>query len=208
MRGIVADTEHVLQLLRQARDGDRDAYEALVASCREELLKSIRLKIGAPLRASLEPEDVLQEVQLRALASISKFRWQGDGSFEAWLKGIASNFILHSAKTHHRRRELQILGDPRASGVSPSHGERRNERFERLKKSVEQLPPDYRTVVRLARIEGLTISEVAERMGRSSTAVKSLLFKAMKKLQTSFGDTESLSLPDRYLGEDESGHER
>lgn len=208
MRGLVADTEQVLHLLERARDGDRDAFEALVSPLRHELLHRIRLKIGTSLRENLDPEDVLQEVQLRALRSISKFRWQGEGSLNAWLEGIAANFILHSAKTVRRRKEFQIVREPSASVVSPSRQERRNERFERLKKSVEELPPDYRTAVRLSRIEGLKISEIAERMGRSPSAVKNLLFKAMKRLQESFGDTESMGLPDRHLGEDEADHER
>ena len=208
MRELVANTERVLQLLEQARNGDRDAFESLVSPVREGLLQSIRLKIGTSLRESLDPEDVLQEVQLRALGSITKFKWQGDGSFEAWLKGIASNFILHSAKIRRQRREFRMVREPPASDVSPTRRERRNERFERLKESVEGLPPDFRTALRLSRIEGLRISEIAERMGRSPSAVKNLLFKAMKKLQDSFGDTESLGLPDRHLGQDEADHER
>jgi DNA-directed RNA polymerase specialized sigma24 family protein len=60
----------------------------------------------------------------------------------------------------------------------------------------------------MSRIEGLRIGEIAEQMGRSPSAVKNLLFKAMKKLQESFGDTESMGLPDRHLGEDEADHGR
>jgi RNA polymerase sigma-70 factor (ECF subfamily) len=207
MRGFVANPEEVLQLLERARGGDREAFEGLVSPLRVELLQRIRLKIGASLRENLEPEDVLQEVQLRALHSISRFRWQGDGSFEAWLDGIAANFILHSAKAHRRRREFQIVREPCASDPSPSHKERRNERFERLKKSVEELPEDYRVAMRLSRIEGLSIRDTAKRMGRSESAVKNLLFKAMKRLRESFGDTESLTLPDRHLGEREADRE-
>lgn len=208
MRGLVADTEEVLHLLERAREGDRDAFEALVSPLRNELLHRIRLKIGPSLRETLDPEDVLQEVQFRTLQSISKFRWQGEGSFHAWLEGIAANLILQSAKTFRRRREFQITREPAISDVTPSRRERRNERFERLKKSVEELPPDYRIAIRMSRIEGLKINEIAERMGRSPSAVKNLLFKAMKRLQESFGDTESLGLPDRHLGEDEANHGR
>ena len=126
-------------------------------------------------------------------------------SFRRWLEGIAANFILHSARTYARKREIRIQRDPAANpavnDVSPSRNERRNERFGRLKRSVDDLSSDYRTVIRLSRIEGLRISEVAERMGRSPSAVKNLLLRAMKQLRESFGETESLSLPDRHLGE-------
>ena len=208
MRGLVADTRQELQLLERARDGDREAFEALVSPLRQELLLRIRLKTGAALRENLDPEDVLQEVQLRALQSISRFSWQGEGSLKAWLEGIAGNFILHSVKTHRRRREFQIVREPSAPDATPSREQRRNERFERLKKSVDELPPDYRTAVRLSRIDGLRIQQIAERMGRSPSAVKNLLFKAMKMLRESFGDTESLSLPKLHLGENEAHHDR
>jgi len=63
MRGLVAGPEQVLQLLERARDGDREAFEALVSPLRAKLLERIRLRIGAALRERLDPEDVLQEVQ-------------------------------------------------------------------------------------------------------------------------------------------------
>jgi RNA polymerase sigma-70 factor (ECF subfamily) len=206
-RELVSDTDQVFQLLERARDGDTEALEALIGPLRGELLERVRQKMGASLRESLDPDDVVQEVQLRALRSIAKFRWQGEGSLMAWLEGIAANLILQSAKTRSRRKELQVVCDPCAPDLTPSRQARRVERFERLKESVEALPPDYQTAVRLARIEGLKISEIAERMGRSPAAVKNLLFKAMKKLQSSFGDTESMGLPDRRLegGEGDDG---
>ena len=74
---------------------------------------------------------------------------------------------------------------------------RREERFERLQKALESLPPDYREAIRLSRIEGLKTVEIAERMGRSREAVKQLIFRALRRLRESFGDTESLHLPDR-----------
>ena len=48
-------------------------------------------------------------------------------------------------------------------------------------------------------IEGLKIKEIAERMNRSPAAVKQLLSRALVKLKASFGETESLHLPDREL---------
>ena len=65
---------------------------------------------------------------------------------------------------------------------------RREERFDRLQHALESLPPDYREVIRLSRIEGMKTSEIAELMGRSSAAVKQLLFRALRRLRESFGD--------------------
>ena len=89
-----------------------------------------------------------------------------------------------------------------ADDESPGRNLRRQERFDRLSKSVESLSPDYRIVIRLARIEGLKIGEIADRMNRSPSAVRNLLLRAMRELKKSFGETESLSLPDRRLGDE------
>ena len=85
---------------------------------------------------------------------------------------------------------------------SPSKNLRRNERFDRLKDSLESLSPEHREVILLMRIEGLPVEEVAKRMNRSPKATRQLLWRALKDLRESFGDTESLGLPERRLGEE------
>ncbi len=92
--------------------------------------------------------------------------------------------------------------------TSPSKNVRRNERFDRLENALNNLSDDHRKVIVLARIERLGINDVARRMNRSANAVKKLLARALLELRQSFGDTESLHLPDRFLEtrEVENGH--
>ncbi len=91
---------------------------------------------------------------------------------------------------------LRIDRDLTGDGTSPSKGIRRRERLARLEVSMKTLSPDYRTVLRLSRIDGLSIKEIAKQMGRSESAVKNLLLRATKQLRQSFGDTASLNLGD------------
>lgn len=94
------------------------------------------------------------------------------------------------------------------SGVTPSRCLQRHERFERLEKALENLSPDHRKVILMARIEGLPIQEIAARMERSPDAVMHLLRRALRKLKAAFGETESLRLPERALqirGDDGGG---
>ncbi len=65
----------------------------------------------------------------------------------------------------------------------------------RFQDALERLPPDYRTAIRLVRLEGLKIHEAAAQMNRTPNAVMHLLGRALKQLQDSLGDTESLNLP-------------
>ncbi len=71
---------------------------------------------------------------------------------------------------------------------------------ERLEKALDSLSPEHKEVILLARVEGLEIKQIATRLNKSVSAVKGLLFRALKGLKDSFGDTESLHLPERTLG--------
>jgi DNA-directed RNA polymerase specialized sigma24 family protein len=73
---------------------------------------------------------------------------------------------------------------------------RRGERLERLRAAIAHLKPEQRQAIELARLEGLKIQEIAARLGKSPGAVKQLLARALDNLRASFGDTESLGLPD------------
>jgi RNA polymerase sigma-70 factor (ECF subfamily) len=165
---------------------------------------------GEHLRNEADPDDVLQEVFSRAFQSLAGFEWKGEESFYRWLRGIAENRILRAADRKRRARVLQLRSDVAASStaaVSPSRALRREERFDRLQKALESLSPAHREVVLLARIEGLEVKEIARRLGKSVSAVQSLLFRALKELKRSFGDTRSLHLPARSLEEGGARHE-
>ena len=94
---------------------------------------------------------------------------------------------------------LRIDRDIKDDGTSPSKGIRRQERLERLEQAMETLSPDYRTVLKLSRMDGLSIKEIAEQMDRSQSAIKNLLLRATRQLRLSFGDTVSLNLGERHF---------
>ena len=71
----MAAKNDALHLIENAQQGDRSAFEELVAESREPLLKAIRRRMGRTLREKLEPEDGLQETLLRAFRSVKDFRW-------------------------------------------------------------------------------------------------------------------------------------
>lgn len=196
------------ELIELALTGDLRARDALVDAYRDPLDRHVRLRLGAHLREKVEVEDVTQETFARALASLGDFRWQGEGSFLKWLKAIAENAILALAKKS--RRDQVLFVEPRSPPVdrgapSPSVAARREERFERLRAALDGLEPDHREVIVLARLEGLRLSEVARRMGRSPNAVAHLLSRALARLKEAFGETESLGLPHRRLDVGGSG---
>ncbi len=207
MRADMAEPTDTHDLVERARRGDRAAFDALAAIAREQLLVRIGHQVGRKLREKVDLEDVLQEVLLRAFQAVGAFQGEDAASFSRWLEGIARNVIRNLVRRRGWKKELEITRDLPGPAVSPSRSHRRQERFERLSASVEGLSPDYQTVIRLARIEGRKIAAIAALMDRSPSAVKNLLLRAMRELKSSFGDTESLTLPQTPPGDEESADE-
>ena len=199
MYATMHDETRERQLVEQARSGDQQAFEELCLNLRERLLATIRSRLGVAACQGTDPEDVLQASFARALHSMQRFEWQGDGSFRRWLESIAIHVTLDAVRHQGRRTVLRIDRDLAGDGASPSKGIRRRERLDRLEVSMKALSPDHRTVLRLARMDGLSIKEIAKQMGRSESAVHNLLLRATKQLRQSFGDTESLNLGDGHF---------
>ena len=186
-------------LVCRAQGGDRQAFDSLLERYRERLGGMIRSNLAAHLRQTVEVEELVQETMVRAFRSLERFRWRGTDSFYAWLCAIAKHVVLKAVEQGRRSRALEITNTVPAEGTSPSKALRRNERFDRLEAALVGLRADHQEVVRLARIEGLPIKAIAARMKRSPGAVKVLLLRALRELKRTFGETESLNLPDRSL---------
>ena len=202
MSGMTIERDETRERIERAAGGDRATFDALCQQWHDRILVTIRQMIGGAAQGRVDPDDVVQDVLATAWTSLGEFRWQGSSSFRRWLEGIARHRVLHLSRRELRRAELLELHRPAPSDVSASRDARRAERFEQLKDAVDALHPEYREVIRLARIEGRSIREIATSLGKTESAVKNQLLRAMKALRETVPETESLTLPkDRQLGE-------
>lgn len=195
----MVDSNSTRDLIGRAKSGDRAAYGSLIDRFSDRLTALVSSRIGPGLRDELDVEDVVQETFTRALEDLERFQWTGDDAFMRWLGSIAENRIRKGARKKGRSPRVEHILEIPKDETSPSRALQREERFERLEKALAKLPQDYREVIRLSRVEGLKIKEVAKRMGRSQNAVKQLVVRALRRLKEVFGDTESFHLPDRRL---------
>ena len=202
MSGAMTREDGTQELIRRAQSGDREAFDELVAFHRKELESFIGSRLGAALQGRFEVADVVQETLLKAFRSLSSFEWRGERSFPRWLVGIANHLILHLARKYRGAERLGLQPEVPGDSDSPSRNLRREERFDRLQESLDRLSPEHREVIVLTRIEGLSVEEVSRRINRSPKAARQLLWRALRSLRKSFGDTESLSLPDRHLDQE------
>ena len=196
------DQDSLRTLIDRAKGGDREAFNRLVEGCGRQVETAVLSFVDPKLRGNLAVEELVQETFVIAFESIDSFEWRSEGSLVAWLGGIARNVVYTAVRKARKKRPLEIVRNIAAGDPSPSKVVRRGERFDRLKTAFRDLSEDYREVLTLARIEGLPVSEISKRMGRSPEAIRQLLSRAIKQLRKSFGDTESLHLPDRRFMEE------
>ena len=206
MRGSIVTLPNEQALVARAKEGDRAAFDELLQSHRNRLESWIRTHVGARVRSKVDIDDLVQDTHLRAFESMRRFTWRGESSFQMWLQAIAEHLVWNASQKKSTG-EIALSVDTPKSSVSPSRHVRRDERFDRLEKALKDLRPEEKEAVRLSRFEGLKIREIADRLNKSESAVKSLIARSLRKVRESFGDTESFNLPDRRLDVGETDDE-
>jgi len=181
-------------LIERARAGDQEAFAELFHSYRRRLAVLVHYQLSPALRGTLEIDDILQETFLRAFRDLRSFRYESPGSFMRWLARVAQHVIVDTARYHGRRqrqageqvplRDAGDSGGPEpADSRTPSRLLREAEGLRALLVQFDALPPDYREVILLSKVEGLSTAEVAERLGRTRQATAVLLHRAVKRLR-------------------------
>jgi RNA polymerase sigma-70 factor, ECF subfamily len=200
----VGSTPGPEELLRRARAGSATALGDLLELHRNYLALLARLQIGRRLQGKVDPADLVQETFLKAHRDFAQFRGTSEGEWVGWLRQILAMNLGHLVRRYcsTRRRDVRLerrLVDELdqssrvldqglvASQSSPSNQAARREQAVLLADALEQLPADYREVIILSHLEGLSFPEVASRMGRTVNSVKNLWARALARLRRSLG---------------------
>jgi RNA polymerase sigma-70 factor (ECF subfamily) len=165
-------------LVRRAQARDADAFAQLYEAHFEKVYRYVAMRLGN----EMEAEDVTQEVFLKALGSISSFRWKGV-PFLAWLYRIARNQVIDHYREKPKTPPVSITGlQVPEEGNPVEMAEEKNE-FERIVKAAGKLTDAQREVIALRFVSDLSIAETARVMGRSEGAVKALQHSALTALR-------------------------
>jgi len=191
------------QLVALAQDGDASALQQLCSVYGERVRRIVRLRMPKELRPKLDSVDLVQDVLLRALGGLRDFTYRNEGDFLRWLSRIAQNKLRdHVDKWFAHRRDVRKerpldIGSStteRACGqapglvrtTTPSAILAKREELDKLERAIDELKPEYREVVILTRIEGLSYQEATSRLGRGPEAVRKLLCRAMAALAQAY----------------------
>jgi RNA polymerase sigma-70 factor (ECF subfamily) len=188
------------QLLEQARAGDGAALGQLLELYRNYFALLARVQIGRRLQRKVDACDLVQETFLAAHRDWASFRGTSERELVAWLREILAGKLAKLVRayfgTQRRsiRLERDLAGELDQSSCaldrglfqkedSPSMQVAHREQGVLLADALSELPDDYREVLILRHLEGLSFPEVSQRMGRTLDAVKQLWVRALDRLR-------------------------
>jgi RNA polymerase sigma-70 factor (ECF subfamily) len=200
--------EKTRELVTLAKQGNKTAAEKLFSVYGDRVRRIVRLRMGKQLRQRMESTDLVQEVLLSAWRDMDNFELRSDGDLLRWLakiteRRINDNFRKIYADKRDARREVQYAGSSKtlsSDGIgplpkamqttTPSVLVARSEDLDRLERAMTELKPEYRQVILLTKIDGLSYGQAGKELKRSPDAVRMLLSRAMSELATEFEHTQ------------------
>jgi len=167
------------EILRQAIDGNQWAFTVIY----DEYFNKIYRYVYSLVGKQAEAEDLTQDVFIKALHSISSFKFRG-APFSSWLFRIAHNQVVDQWRRQKKEKTTSL--DEALTVVSnedPVITTEKQFEAEALAAAVTRLPSAQGEVVSLRFIAGLSIAEVAETLGKREGTIKALQFKGIESLR-------------------------
>jgi len=166
-------------LVERTLHGELSAFEELARRHRDVVFRTAARIVGPT-----EAEDVTQDAFLRAFHRLDQYR--GTAAFRTWLLQIAQNAALNTlARVRRRPVEPAPESDDVPDRDPVRHPATRlelRERQKRLELKLVSLRPEYRSLLVLRDLEGLSYGEIAEVLDMPLGSVKGRLHRARSEL--------------------------
>jgi len=166
-------------LVRRAQDGDAEAFGELYDHYVRMVHRYAYHRVGDRATA----EDVTSETFVRALRRIDSLSFQGR-DVGAWLVTIARNIIRDQVKSSRFRLEVTTadMRDADRATDGPEDAVVQHLTNRQLLECVQQLGSEQQECIVLRFLQGLSVSETAEIMGKKEGAIKALQHRAVRRL--------------------------
>jgi RNA polymerase sigma-70 factor (ECF subfamily) len=189
------------QLIRRAVDGDQVALTMLLKDGRRRLCEGLSGRVPAELRTTIDVDDLAQQAHVIVFRRIKDFVPAGPDGFFRWVEAIALGKLRDAVKGVRaakrgggrvaavvgggdaERSVVALLDMVAAAGRSPSRSAAWHEQVAALQSAIATLPEHYRQAVTLVYIEGRTVAEAANIMGRSERSLHGLCRRAIELLR-------------------------
>jgi RNA polymerase sigma-70 factor, ECF subfamily len=182
---VPADPTITVDLIRQVANQDRDAFSQLYDRF-SSLVFTLAMRM---LRARSDAEDLLQEVFVQVWRQAQSYSVQR-GSPEAWIINIARSRAIDKIRSIRRMEKSFVLTDDPARAESSDNVESsaaESEARMTMNSALANLPDTQRKVLELAYFDGLTQTEIANRLAEPLGTVKTRMRSGIQRLRDMLG---------------------
>jgi RNA polymerase sigma-70 factor (ECF subfamily) len=186
-----AEEARVNELVRQAQEGSMEAVDELVRTYQTPIFNLAYRMVNQREEAG----DLTQEVFIKVHRAIRKFR--GTSRFSTWLYALAINTCRSRRQRLGRIRFFEPVslddrddpaGGPRLpetadTGALPNEAMEKQETQEIVGRAIATLPEEFREVIVMRDVQGLSYEEIAQATGCQEGTVKSRLWRARAKVR-------------------------
>jgi len=179
------------ELIKSAIAGDADAFERLVAAYEKPIYNyCLRMLCDAE-----DARDATQDVFLKLYRNLAKYRSREGASFKSWVYRLANNTCIDAI----RRKKARIAPDSLdaametddgalerqvgAIGDTPEDAVLMKERQAAIRRAIDALPTEFRQMITLRDLQGLSYEEITQITGIKPGTVKSKINRARGKLR-------------------------
>lgn len=190
-------------MLQRALEGHSKELEELLGMYRGYLLALAVARMDPRLRPRCDASDIVQDTMLEAFRDFRQFRGQQESEFLGWIRQILAHNLACAVKQHLlvEKRDIrkEVATSMQAasnesrlemrdhwfvdSAAGPSSIVQREEQLQSVLERITKLPSHYRDVLLLRHIEELSFEEVAQRLGKTSGAVRMIWLRALESLR-------------------------
>jgi RNA polymerase sigma-70 factor (ECF subfamily) len=182
---VPADPTIAAHLIQQVANQDRDAFSQLYDRF-STLVFTLAMRM---LKARSDAEDLLQEVFVQVWRQAQVYSAER-GSPEAWIINIARSRAIDKIRSIRRMQKSFVLTDDPAQAESSDNVESSAAESETrlaMNSALANLPDTQRKVLELAYFDGLTQSEIADRLAEPLGTVKTRMRSGIQKLREILG---------------------
>ena len=187
------------EILERVLAGETALYEVLMRRHNTRIYRAVR----AVLRNDLDVEDVMQDAYVQAFRHLARF--EGRSRFSTWLTRIAVHEALARLRKADRIEEWDAMDESRQNAIvasretpDPEAEAASGEMKRLLERSIESLPENFRVVVMLRDVEGMSTSETAECLSITEDNVKIRLHRAHAMLRKAIYATARISANEAF----------
>lgn len=191
-------------IFKKAQKGDMEAFEALIKAYEKLIYNASYSMLANPQDA----EDISQEVIIKVYNNLHGCK--SPAAFKSWLFRIVNNTCIDEIRKRKGKTTLSLDYEPEDSNgrmenpalmdeTTPESEFLRKDMNEKIQLAISQIPPDYRAVIVMRDINGMSYDEIMNTLVISMGTVKSRIARARKHLRDKLVEMEVYSNREQNL---------